>query len=87
MGLWELGGGTKLSCHTPGQQFFNPAEGVIRDAAQHFTQPAFGIGAVKPDAYDAWAAPFFETAVTATKSTTALFHFRGSVHCDAPGPL
>ena len=47
MGLRELGGGPKLSCHAPGQQFFNPAEGVIRDAAQHFTQPAFWIGAVK----------------------------------------
>jgi len=47
MRLREFGGGLKSGGHVPGQEFLNPAERVIGDAAQHLAQPAFGIDTVE----------------------------------------
>ena len=47
MGLREFGGGLKFSGHVPGQEFFDPAERVVRDAAEHFAEPAFGIESIE----------------------------------------
>jgi hypothetical protein len=47
MGFRDFGSRPKIRSHVPGQQFLNPAERMIGDAAEHFAQPAFRIDAVE----------------------------------------
>lgn len=45
--LREFGRGLKFGGHVPGEEFLDPAERVVGDAAQHLAQPAFGINTVE----------------------------------------
>jgi hypothetical protein len=37
----------EFGCHVPGQEFLDPAEGMVGDAGKRFAQPAFRLDTVQ----------------------------------------